>query len=79
VALLEKHRLLTTDANELLRPINPRMPVILDRKDFELWLDPTDPRRLRPLLKPYPAEKMVAEPVRRKRSKKGPAAQPTLF
>jgi putative SOS response-associated peptidase YedK len=75
--------ILTTEANELLRPINPRMPMILDREDFELWLDPgvTDPHRLRPLLKAYPAEKMVAEVVGRKgkRSKNGPAAQPTLF
>jgi putative SOS response-associated peptidase YedK len=73
--------ILTTEANELLRPINPRMPVILDREDFELWLDPTDPRRLQLLLKPYPAERMLAEPVGRKgkRSKNGPAEQPTLF
>jgi putative SOS response-associated peptidase YedK len=75
--------ILTTEAHELIRPINPRMPVILDREDFELWLDRgvTDPRRLRPLLKPYPAEKMVAEPVGRKgkRSKKGPTEQPPLF
>jgi putative SOS response-associated peptidase YedK len=63
------------------------MPVILNREDFELWLDPdvTDPSRLRPLLKPYPAERMVAEPVGRKRSKKddakdvAPTEQPTLF
>jgi putative SOS response-associated peptidase YedK len=79
--------ILITEANELIRPINPRMPVILDREDFEPWLDPgvTDPRRLRPLLKPYPPEKMVAEPVERKgkRSKKDDPAttteQPTLF
>jgi putative SOS response-associated peptidase YedK len=41
------------------------MPLVLDPADYALWLDPevTDPSRLLPLLRPYPAEEMVAIPV----------------
>ncbi len=41
------------------------MPVILDPKDYDLWLDPQvqDAERLLPLLKPFPAEKMGVHPV----------------
>ncbi len=31
--------IITTEANELLKSIHDRMPVIIRRKDFELWLD----------------------------------------
>jgi putative SOS response-associated peptidase YedK len=59
--------LLTTASNELMRPIHERMPVILDPQDFELWLDPgmQDVEMLQGLLRPYPAEAMVAYPVSR--------------
>ena len=33
--------ILTTEANELLQQIHERMPVILNPKDYDLWLDPT--------------------------------------
>jgi putative SOS response-associated peptidase YedK len=32
--------LLTTEPSDLLEPIHNRMPVILDPKDYDLWLDP---------------------------------------
>lgn len=32
--------ILTTEANELMRPIHERMPVILFPADYDLWLDP---------------------------------------
>lgn len=52
--------ILTTTANELLRPIHERMPVILDETDWSQWLGETDaaPDELRVLLKPYPADRM---------------------
>ncbi len=57
--------LLTTQANELMRPIHNRMPVILDPEAYELWLDPEvkKPELLQPLLQPYPTEQMTAYPV----------------
>ncbi len=58
--------ILTTDANALLAPIHDRMPVIVAPADFERWLDPgrQDPVDLMPLARPYPADAMVAFPVR---------------
>jgi len=62
---LETCVLLTTTANELMRPIHDRMPVILDPPDFDLWLDPAvqEVALVQPLLRPYPAEAMIAFPV----------------
>ncbi len=56
---------LTTEANDLVRPLHERMPVILPPVAFDAWLDPreTRPDRLLPLLRPYPAELMEAWPV----------------
>jgi putative SOS response-associated peptidase YedK len=63
--VLETCTILTTEPSELVRPVHDRMPVILDPKDWDLWLDPTmhEPERLQSLLRPYPAEKMIAFPV----------------
>ena len=49
----------------MVRPVHDRMPVILGPEDYGRWLDPgaQEPGRLRPLLRPYPAEGMAACPV----------------
>jgi len=58
---LETFTILTTDPNELMQPIHTRMPVILESRDHERWLDPGDTARPPvDLLRPYPAEKMRA-------------------
>jgi putative SOS response-associated peptidase YedK len=68
-AALETFTILTTDPNELMEPIHNRMPVILEPRDYSRWLDTGGPDSddwTRPpvdLLRPYPAEKMVAWPV----------------
>ena len=63
--VIESCTILTTDANDLTQPIHDRMPVILKPEDYDLWLDPQvkAPNLLKPLLRPYPSEEMVAEPV----------------
>lgn len=61
---LESCTLLTTEANEVLRPLHDRMPVILDPLNFETWIDPdTSHRELESLLVPYPSESMTFHPV----------------
>jgi putative SOS response-associated peptidase YedK len=62
---LESCTLLTTEANELMRPIHDRMPVILPPEDHERWLDPNvqDPAAVSPLLRPYPDAEMEAHMV----------------
>lgn len=60
----EKQKLLTccmipTSANDLVRPIHDRMPVMLSRESYGAWLDPETPEeRLVALLQPYPAGEM---------------------
>jgi len=55
---------LTTDANDLMRPVHDRMPVIRDPGNFDRWLDPTlhMPADVQPFLTPYPAEWFQAIP-----------------
>ena len=62
---IESCTLLTTEPNELIRPIHNRMPVILAPDDYEPWLDPAvqKPEPLVPLLRPYPSDEMAAHPV----------------
>jgi putative SOS response-associated peptidase YedK len=62
---LESCSIIVTDANEIMRPIHDRMPVILAPEDWDVWFE-TDTKyagSLQSLLKPYPAEDMVAWPV----------------
>jgi putative SOS response-associated peptidase YedK len=64
---LDTFTILTTDSNELIRPLHDRMPVILDRENFDLWLDPQveDRNRLQELLVPYDGSVMETVPVSR--------------
>lgn len=59
--------ILTTQPNDLVKPLHNRMPVILPREAYDLWLDPgvSDADRLLPLLAPYDPEAMEAYPVSR--------------
>lgn len=63
--VIESCTLLTTGPNALMAPIHDRMPVILDRQDYALWLDPAvqQVEALTPLLRPCPAEWLTAYPV----------------
>ena len=57
--------IITTRPNKLLAPLHNRMPVILPRAAYELWLatEEQEPRELQSLLRPYPAVEMKAYPV----------------
>ena len=61
---VETCTILTTEANELMRPLHDRMPVILDAGGEALWLDQTATAdALRSLFMPFPADQMEALPV----------------
>jgi len=63
-AALETFTILTTDPNELMEPVHNRMPVILEPSDYDRWLNSGDPAQPPvDLLRPFPAEQMVAWPV----------------
>lgn len=48
--------LITCDANEKLNKIHHRMPIVLEKQNFEKWLGNTDLRELVNLFKPYSSE-----------------------
>lgn len=62
---IESCTIITTEANALLAPIHDRMPVILDRHDYDQWLDIRTgaPDQLQKLCRPFPAEEMKSHPV----------------
>lgn len=64
-APVESCSIITTDANELVRPIHDRMPVVIPPEAYELWLSPGNQEIevLQSLLLPYPAAEMTAFPV----------------
>ncbi len=57
--------IITTDANDLIRPIHDRMPVIIPKDKEAAWLDPYTVKldELASLLKPYPPDEMVLSEV----------------
>lgn len=63
--VIQSCTLLTTDPNELVAQVHDRMPVIVPKDAYDLWLDRdvTDPAAVQPILRPYPATAMKAYPV----------------
>ncbi|MDR4502718.1 MAG: SOS response-associated peptidase [Nitrospirales bacterium] len=57
--------IITTGSNTLMEAIHPRMPVILNPRDFNTWLDPAvhEPASLSPLLSSCSSDEMKAYPV----------------
>jgi putative SOS response-associated peptidase YedK len=54
----------TTAPNDLVRPVHDRMPVILPREAYAVWLDPDTPeKQLQELLVAYPADLMAVRAV----------------
>ncbi len=65
-AELRTFTIVTTEPNDLVRPLHDRMPVIIPPDGYDRWLDPS--RRgagQRALLRPYPAAEMTAQAVAR--------------
>ncbi|MBM4357172.1 MAG: SOS response-associated peptidase [Deltaproteobacteria bacterium] len=60
--------LLTTEANDVVRPVHDRMPVLLDGPGIAGWLSdrPFDLGALRALLRPAPASTLEARPASRR-------------
>jgi putative SOS response-associated peptidase YedK len=66
--VLESFTIITTEPNELMRPIHRRMPAILHREDEEGWLDCSAKTfdHVQAFLKPFPPELMAAHEVSKK-------------
>ena len=58
--------ILTTEPNDLVRPVHTRMPAMLMREDYVEWLSPDTPvERLSSMLRPHPVNRMKAYDVDR--------------
>jgi putative SOS response-associated peptidase YedK len=62
---IESCTIIVTEANDVLKPIHDRMPVILSPEDYDVWLDPKveDRKKLEEMLRPFPSSLMEAYPV----------------
>jgi len=62
---LDSCTIITTAANSLMQPVHDRMPVIIAREDYDLWLDNDvfDEKALGVLFRPYPPETMECHQV----------------
>jgi len=63
--VIESCSILTTTPNSLLADVHDRMPVILRRENYDLWLDPgfKDVKALAEVLSPFDATQMRSFPV----------------
>lgn len=56
---LQSFAIVTTEANELMAKIHPRMPVILHSRDYDRWLDREQTEQLPiDLLRPFESDEM---------------------
>jgi len=62
---LKSCTIITTDANEIVAKVHPRMPVILDTANCWQWLEKKDANGLQAMLAAYPAVLMESKPVER--------------
>ncbi len=62
--VLESFTIIVTEANDLLKTIHDRMPVILNSANYNPWLDAaTFLDAAQKLLRPFPAAAMKAYPI----------------
>jgi putative SOS response-associated peptidase YedK len=60
--IIRTFAIITTEANELVRTIHDRMPVIIAPADYHRWLSPIEPDP-NDMMKPYPSEPMAIWPI----------------
>lgn len=78
---LESCSIITTEPNPLMAKIHDRMPVIIDPKNYDAWLDPKmhDEVVLKTFLKSFPTENMQSWPVSRTVNKVGDDDSPNCI
>lgn len=64
---LQSFAIITTQANDMLKPLHGRMPALLPPNAWSAWLgeSPASERELKAMLKPYPSAAMAFWPVGR--------------
>jgi putative SOS response-associated peptidase YedK len=64
---IESCTIITTPANDLIKPLHDRMPAIITKEMWNKWLDPeiTDVSQFQVMLAPYPSKQLTAYAVSR--------------
>ncbi len=60
---LRSFSIITTEPNELMRPLHNRMPVILTKENERRWLQDIDTQEAQTMLEPYPFDDLEAYPI----------------
>lgn len=62
---IETCTVITTTANDIMQPLHDRMPVILEKDNYDFWLDKEfkDKEKLEEVLVPYAADELQTYPV----------------
>ena len=55
--------IITTEPNDLMKPLHNRMPVIIKQANEEKWLQEIDISEAQKMLEPYPLEDLEAYPI----------------
>jgi len=73
--------IVTVDANATVDGVHDRMPALLRRDQFPAWLGeaPASQEDLLAMLRPFPADALIAWPARSKRPPLVPPGEPDLF
>lgn len=61
--VVDSFSIITTSANETMRPLHSRMPVFLAPEDFAAWMSLGEPAHVRTLLRPCPDSWLATYPV----------------
>ncbi|MCH7803290.1 MAG: SOS response-associated peptidase [Acidobacteria bacterium] len=60
---IQTFSIITTEPNELMKPLHHRMPVIVKQENEEKWLQEIDVSEAQKMLEPYPFEDLEAYPI----------------
>ena len=60
---IQTFSIITTEPNELMKPLHHRMPVIVKQENEEKWLQEIDVSEAQKMLEPYPVENLEAYPI----------------
>jgi len=60
---VQSFSIITTEPNDLMRPLHNRMPVIMKQANEENWLQEIDVSEAQKMLEPYPFEDLEAYPI----------------
>lgn len=63
--LVNSYTIITTDANDIMKPLHDRMPAILFGREIDQWLRPAEQNaaHLKELLRPCPGDAITYHPV----------------